>query len=191
LEINEKRHWFFHGDVFDASLEYAKWLAKLGAFGYDLLIMINSLVNWFLVKLGREKMSFSKKIKNSVKTAVSYISDFEQTAASHAIERGYEYVICGHIHQPEIKYLHTDKGDITYLNSGDWIENLTALEYTNNQWSIYTFEEKLVKEKKRKRKDEEAPTNLLDESPEVLAPATFPASLLDNLAAVKPVKLTI
>ena len=81
----------------------------------------------------------SKKIKNGVKSAVKFINDFEQIAADIAIENGYDYVICGHIHQPEIRKIKTDKGEVTYLNSGDWIENLTALEYHNGAWKLYSY----------------------------------------------------
>ncbi|TAE60534.1 MAG: UDP-2,3-diacylglucosamine diphosphatase, partial [Bacteroidetes bacterium] len=108
---------------------------------YDLLILINSFVNWVSEKLGRPRMSFSKKVKDSVKQAVSYISDFEQTAAELAVDQGYDYVVCGHIHQPQIKTLVTERGPVTYLNSGDWVENLTALEYHQGHWSIYAFQE--------------------------------------------------
>ncbi|TAF49330.1 MAG: UDP-2,3-diacylglucosamine diphosphatase, partial [Sphingobacteriia bacterium] len=98
MEINGKMTWIFHGDVFDATTKgSAKLLAKLGGHGYDLLILFNSCINWILKILGREKMSFSKRIKNSVKQAVSWIGDFEQTAAELAIEKNYDYVICGHI----------------------------------------------------------------------------------------------
>lgn len=143
LEINGKMTWIFHGDVFDNTTKgSAKLVAKLGGHGYDWLILCNRLVNWCLKKLGRPKMSFSKKIKNSVKKAVSWINDFEQTAAELAIEKGYDYVICGHIHQPQIKKVETPKGSVTYLNSGDWVENLTALEYADNEWSIYHYDEK-------------------------------------------------
>ena len=68
--------------------------------------------------------------------------NFEQTTADIAISNGYDYVLCGHIHQPEIKTIKTDKGQVEYLNSGDWIENLTALEYVNNEWSIYKYNPK-------------------------------------------------
>lgn len=138
LEVNGKKTWIFHGDVFDATTKgSAKLLAKLGGYGYDLLIITNSLINWFLKLMGKEKMSFSKRVKNTVKKAVSFISNFEQTAAELAIEKKYDYVICGHIHHPQKRLIKTDKGAVTYLNSGDWVENLTALEYTNNQWEIY------------------------------------------------------
>jgi UDP-2,3-diacylglucosamine pyrophosphatase LpxH len=92
--------------------------------------------------LGREKMSFSKKVKNGVKQAVSWIGNFEQTAAELAIENGYQYVICGHIHQPQQRVVTTDKGSVTYLNSGDWIENSTSLEYYDNQWHLYHYDPK-------------------------------------------------
>ncbi|MFN5705001.1 MAG: UDP-2,3-diacylglucosamine diphosphatase [bacterium] len=144
LNIDGKKAWIFHGDVFDVTMQYSKWLAKLGAIGYDSLIHINTLINWFLQKFGKEKMSLSKKIKNSVKNAVKFINDFENTAAEIAIEKGYDFVICGHIHQPEIKKIKTEKGEVTYLNSGDWIENLSALEYNNGEWSIFDFRKQVV-----------------------------------------------
>ncbi|NCI47673.1 UDP-2,3-diacylglucosamine diphosphatase [Sediminibacterium soli] len=143
MEINGKMTWIFHGDVFDATTKgSAKLLAKLGGHGYDLLILINSCINRILKLMGREKMSFSKKVKNSVKKAVAWIGDFEQTAAELAIEKKYDYVICGHIHQPQKREVVTGDGSVVYLNSGDWIENLTSLEYSNNEWTIFQYEEK-------------------------------------------------
>ncbi|QDP85720.1 UDP-2,3-diacylglucosamine diphosphatase [Chryseobacterium sp. SNU WT5] len=141
LNLDNKKTWIFHGDVFDASVQHSKWIAKLGGKGYDLLIMINNLTNWLLVKMGREKYSFSKKIKNSVKNAVKFIGDFELTAAELAIDNGYNYVVCGHIHQPQIREVVTKKGSCVYLNSGDWVENLSALEYHQKKWSIFYYEE--------------------------------------------------
>lgn len=144
LKLNGKRAWVFHGDVFDVTMQYSKWLAKLGAIGYDTLILINTMVNWFLLKLGREKISLSKRVKDSVKSAVKFINDFEKTAGDIAIENGYDYVVCGHIHHPEIKRIATDKGEVMYLNSGDWIENLSCLEYDGANWSIYRYAEDKV-----------------------------------------------
>jgi len=144
MEINGKMTWIFHGDVFDATTKgSAKLLAKFGGHGYDLLILMNSFINYFLRLMGREKMSFSKRIKNSVKKAVSWIADFEQTAAELAIENKYDYVICGHIHQPQHRVIETKDGKVTYLNSGDWIENLTSLEYHDNEWKVYHYDEKM------------------------------------------------
>ncbi len=155
LKLNQKRAWVFHGDVFDITMQYSKWLAKLGAIGYDTLIVLNTFVNWILTKIGRQKISLSKKVKDSVKSAVKFINNFETTAADIAIENGYDYVICGHIHQPEIKHIQTEKGEVLYLNSGDWVENLTALEYDGVAWRIYRYFEdeqaKTIKLPKRLR----------------------------------------
>ncbi|WP_282014556.1 UDP-2,3-diacylglucosamine diphosphatase [Marinifilum flexuosum] len=139
LNLNGKKAWVFHGDVFDVTMQYAKWLTKLGSIGYDLLIMINSMVNYFANLMGREKVSLSRKIKNSVKSAVKYINNFEQTAAEIAIDKGYDYVVCGHIHHPEYKEITSKNGSTMYLNSGDWIESLSALEYHKGEWSIYEY----------------------------------------------------
>lgn len=140
LDIDGKKVWFFHGDVFDVTMQHSKWLAKLGSIGYDTLIMINTAVNWTSNKLGYGRLSFSKKIKNSVKSAVKFINNFEKIVSEIAISKNYDYVVCGHIHQPEIKQIEIEKGRTTYLNSGDWIENLTSLEYSNKSWSLYEYE---------------------------------------------------
>jgi len=143
IEIDGKMTWIFHGDVFDATTKgSAKLLAKLGGHGYDLLILLNRFINYWLRLLGKEKMSLSKKVKDSVKQAVSWIGNFEQTAAELAIAKKYDYVICGHIHQPQKRVVETKDGKVIYMNSGDWIENLTALEYNNNEWEIFHYDEK-------------------------------------------------
>ena len=161
LTVNDKKAWIFHGDVFDVTMQHSKWLAKLGGFGYDILIIINTFINWVSNLFGYGKLSLSKKIKNGVKSAVKFINNFEKTATDIAIDNGYDYVICGHIHQPEIKKVKTSKGKTTYLNSGDWIENLTALEYSKNKWSLYEYQKddlvkklEKIKEKKQKKKEE-------------------------------------
>lgn len=154
IEINGSMCWLFHGDVFDATTRgSARMLAKLGGKGYDLLILINSFINYTLKFFGREKMSFSRKVKNSVKKAVAWISNFEQTAAELAIEKKYDYVICGHIHQPQKREVKTAKGSVVYLNSGDWIENLSSLEYANGEWNVFMYDEReFEKIKYRKEK---------------------------------------
>ena len=141
LKFSGKRAWIFHGDVFDVTMQHSKWLAKLGAIGYDILILINRAVNFFSARLGSGPVSMSKKIKNSVKSAIKFINNFEQTAADIAIDNQYDYVICGHIHQPEIKTITNKEGSVTYLNSGDWVENLTALECTKGVWKMYRYHE--------------------------------------------------
>ncbi|MFZ1307336.1 MAG: UDP-2,3-diacylglucosamine diphosphatase [Ferruginibacter sp.] len=143
LELDDgKTAWFFHGDVFDVTMQHSKWLAKLGAVGYDTLIHINRVANFISEKIFKKgKLSLSKKIKNSVKSAVKFINSFEQTAADIGISNQYDYVICGHIHQPEMREIENEEGKIMYLNSGDWIENLTALEYAGGEWKIYRYDE--------------------------------------------------
>ena len=139
---NQEKAWIFHGDVFDVTMQHSKWLAKLGAIGYDTLIIINSLANWISETIfKRGKISFSKKIKNSVKGAVKFINGFEETAAEIGISNNYHYVVCGHIHQPEMRKIEHTNGSIMYLNSGDWIENLTALEYHKGEWDLFRFSE--------------------------------------------------
>jgi UDP-2,3-diacylglucosamine pyrophosphatase LpxH len=140
LDLPHGRTWLFHGDVFDVTMRHARWLARLGGKGYDLLIVLNRVVNFLLQQIGRPKVALSKAVKNRVKSAVSLIGDFEQTAANIAADNGYRYVACGHIHQPEIKTLTTPQGEVTYLNSGDWVENLTSLEYTAEAgWTLYRY----------------------------------------------------
>jgi UDP-2,3-diacylglucosamine pyrophosphatase LpxH len=141
LRLDRKKAWIFHGDVFDVTMNHSKWIAKLGAVGYDVLILLNALVNCLLKIAGKEKISLSKRVKDSVKSAVKFINNFEQTAADIAIDNKYDYVICGHIHKPQIKEIVTDKGKVTYLNSGDWVENLTSLEFDGKNWKIYRYSE--------------------------------------------------
>jgi len=151
-----KKAWVFHGDVFDITMQHSKWLAKLGAVGYDTLILINRMFNFFSETVFKKgKFSLSKKIKESVKTAVSFINNFEQTTADIGISNNYDYVVCGHIHHPEIRTISNSDGSITYLNSGDWVENLSALEYTDGKWSIYKFQEIDKMEMEMNREEEE------------------------------------
>ena len=143
LEIDNKMTWIFHGDVFDNTTKGgAKVLAKLGSSGYNLLIRFNRFINFILKAFGRERVSISKRVMAGVNKAVSKINDFELIAAELAIEKKYDYVICGHIHQPQKKVVETKNGKVTYLNSGDWVEHLTALEYQHNEWTIFEYNEK-------------------------------------------------
>jgi UDP-2,3-diacylglucosamine pyrophosphatase LpxH len=88
LEVNGKTIWLFHGDVFDNTTKgSAKVLARLGGYGYDLLILLNRMINFISKSFGGEKLSFSKKIKNSVKKAIAYINKFEEIVAELAIEK--------------------------------------------------------------------------------------------------------
>lgn len=163
LELDGKKAWFFHGDVFDVTMQHSKWLAKLGAIGYDSLILINRGVNFISNFFGKGKISLSKKIKDSVKSAVKFINNFEETATNIAIENKFDFVICGHIHQPIIKEIENNKGKVMYLNSGDWIENLTALEYYNKQWNLYSYNDDDLE---KNAIETETSTDIIDQSTE-------------------------
>ena len=141
LALKDGKAWIFHGDVFDVTMQHSKWLAKLGGVGYDTLILLNRLVNNLLMKMGRNRISISKRIKNSVKGAVSFINNFENLVIELASENDFKYVVCGHIHQPVIKENLGHQKEVTYLNSGDWVENLTALEYHKGVWALYKHED--------------------------------------------------
>lgn len=144
LELDGKKVWFFHGDVFDVVMQYSKWLSKIGAVGYDSLIWLNTRINRIGGKLKFEPVSFAKKIKQSVKGAVKFINSFEETAAALAISKGFQYVICGHIHQPANSEIFSGTHKVNYLNSGDWIENLTSLEYHNKEWRVFYYRKDFV-----------------------------------------------
>ena len=143
LTIDDKNYWFFHGDVFDISMQggIGKMLAKIGGQAYDLLIYINKWINKFLKVIGKSPYSLSKKVKDSVKKAVVYVRNYEEMSCEHAIKQGYDYVVNGHIHQPSIRNFKNNEGSVIYMNSGDWIENLTSLEYQDGKWSIYKYQE--------------------------------------------------
>ena len=137
LDTNEGKVWMFHGDVFDFSIQTG-WLTKLAGFLYDYMIMFNSWINKKIMRpLGRKRLNFSKSIKANVKTAVQYFANFEMKAAKIAQKNGYKYVVCGHIHTPKIESFDINGEEIIYMNSGDWLESLSSLEYVDNKWSIY------------------------------------------------------
>jgi UDP-2,3-diacylglucosamine pyrophosphatase LpxH len=143
-----KKFWVIHGDIFDTITTNLGWLARLGDIGYTLLLWLNKVYNNYRAKKGLPFYSLSKKIKQKVKTAVSFISDFENELVRLAQSRGYDGIICGHIHHPAI----TRHQDIIYMNSGDWVESLTALteDYLGN-WNIVYYANLLEEEESLRR----------------------------------------
>lgn len=116
-----------HGDFYDSITMTKKWLAILGDYGYDFLLNVNQLFNKVRKLLGvKSRWSLSKYVKDNVKSSVSFITDFEDTLSKHAKHKGYDGIICGHIHKAEIKTID----DIQYLNCGDWVESCTAVVET-------------------------------------------------------------
>lgn len=146
LDLDGKLHWFFHGDIFDVSMQGSRWLAKLGTLGYEILILINKMVNFFLELSGRDKYMFSDKAKAATKRGVKKLHDYAVTGAEIGADNGYHVVINGHSHMPEIKEIQTDKGNVLYLNSGDWVENMTALEYNQGQWKLVWYKDLIFPE---------------------------------------------
>ena len=140
LELDGRRVWIFHGDVFDLSLLHARWIARWGGVGYDLLIQLNRWVNRGLVAIGRRPYSLARRVKQGVKQAVKFVGDFEETATSLALDEGYDVVVCGHIHVPQDRVVRRGAAEVRYLNSGDWIENLTSVEYDCGAWRLHQAE---------------------------------------------------
>jgi UDP-2,3-diacylglucosamine pyrophosphatase LpxH len=148
LKSKDKKFLITHGDIFDSITSHMKWLAYLGDIGYNFLLGLNKFYNKYRVYRGLPYYSLSQDIKQRVKAAVNFISDFEIKLAELARSKGCNGIICGHIHKPDIKYFD----DILYMNSGDWVESLSALvEDYNGNWSIiYFHSEKIEEEEKTK-----------------------------------------
>ncbi len=136
LDTPNGRYLVLHGDVFDGVVKHMVFLAHLGDAGYAFLLRLNRVYNWFRALRGKEYFSLSQAIKARVKRAVSFISKFEEQIAALARERGCRGVICGHIHTPADKMI----ADIHYLNSGDWVESMTAIvEHHDGHFELLTF----------------------------------------------------
>lgn len=143
-ESKDRKYYIVHGDVFDSITSQFKWIAKLGDIGYTFLLWLNRQYNYRRMKKGLPYFSLSQKIKGKVKKAVKYIDDFETQLASMAKYKGCQGIICGHIHQPAMKMIN----DVHYMNSGDWVESMTALiEDMQGDWSLVYYTESDQKEK--------------------------------------------
>jgi len=131
-----KHYLVVHGDLFDGITRLAPWLSILGDKAYDFILSTNSKLNWFLHRIGIGYFSLSRFLKHRVKKAIDFIFQFEQNLASYCKKRGFDGVICGHIHHAEIKQID----DVMYMNDGDWVESCSALvEHHNGQWEIITW----------------------------------------------------
>ena len=138
LESGGLRYFVTHGDVFDSITSNMKWMAKLGDVMYNLLLKINVMYNRLQSWRGKPYYSFSQAIKNKVKKAVSNASDFDKMLTDMARTKGCQGVICGHIHRPEDRMID----GIRYLNSGDWVETMSALaEDWSGGWKILMYKE--------------------------------------------------
>lgn len=146
-----RRYFVTHGDVFDTITTRMKWLAKLGDLGYTSLLWLNKMYNAYRFRCGKPYYSLSQTIKQKVKSAVSYISDFENELVELARTKKCNGIICGHIHHPA----NTFYEDIHYLNSGDWVESLSALtEDLDGNWNIVYYKDGLENENKKYEKEQ-------------------------------------
>lgn len=144
-----KKYFVTHGDLFDSITSKLKWIAKLGDVGYTFLLWLNRHYNAYREKRGLPYYSLSQIVKAKVKSAVSFISDYENELVTVAKARKCHGIICGHIHQAAIKNI---KG-IEYLNSGDWVESLTALvEDIEGNWKIIYYQDWLTQLPKKEKK---------------------------------------
>jgi UDP-2,3-diacylglucosamine pyrophosphatase LpxH len=129
-----KKMMVIHGDAFDLVTKHAKWLCVLGDIGYEFLLRLNHLVNKIRQIFRFKKWSLSKAVKYNVKSAVNYMSDFEDCLVSYGIKNGCDGVICGHIHHAEIK----DINGFKYMNCGDFVESCSAIiEDNDGNFSLY------------------------------------------------------
>ena len=136
-----------HTDFFKVTTRM-KWLAQLGDVGYTFLLWLNRIYNVYRARRGQPYYSLSQAIKQKVKSAVSYISDFEEELVKFARTRKCDGIICGHIHHSANTYYD----DIHYLNSGDWVETLSALvEDEEGNWEVLRYEDMLMNEKPEER----------------------------------------
>ncbi|HTG56885.1 MAG TPA: UDP-2,3-diacylglucosamine diphosphatase [Niabella sp.] len=145
IEVNGKKTWIFHGDVFDhTTSKQAKFLGKLGSNGYAVLLGFNKVANFIMQLFGKEKLSLAKTVMQQFNKRFIKIDEYEQKIAEIAIEKGFDNVICGHIHQPKKRIITNETGSVCYLNSGDWVENMSSLEYYDGEWNLYTYNEKEI-----------------------------------------------
>lgn len=134
--LDGRRYLVTHGDLFDGITRLAPWIAFLGDKAYDFILNLNSKFNWIRHRMGFGYWSLSKFLKHHVKKAVDFIFQFERNLAAHCKKRGFDGVICGHIHHAEIKIID----GIVYMNDGDWVESCTALvEHHDGRWEIVTW----------------------------------------------------
>jgi UDP-2,3-diacylglucosamine pyrophosphatase LpxH len=139
IKIKDKKYYIIHGDIFDTITTNAKWISVIGSIGYDFLLWVNKLVNKWRTKKGLPYFSLSKMVKEKVKAANSFVFDFEDKLVELANQKGFDGIICGHIHTPANKIIN----NIHYLNSGDWVENSTAIVQTEkDELKIISYEKK-------------------------------------------------
>jgi len=136
IGVDGKHYLVIHGDLFDGITRLAPWISMLGDKAYDFVLTLNGKFNWLRHKMGLGYWSLSQFLKQRVKKAVDFIFQFEKNISAYCKKRGFDGVICGHIHHAEIKEID----GIMYMNDGDWVESCSALvEHHNGRWEIINW----------------------------------------------------
>ena len=141
IKVNGRNVWIFHGDVFDHIIHHSPWLAKFGAAAYGFLTVINQIINAIIRFFGGKDLIIYKSMKDRILKEKKVLSNFELAIANAALHKNAELVICGHTHIPADKVITTEKGNVRYINCGDWVEHFSAAEYTENEWTLRYFPE--------------------------------------------------
>ncbi|MEY2993996.1 MAG: hypothetical protein RL357_931 [Pseudomonadota bacterium] len=160
--VDGRRLWVVHGDEFDAVIQHAQWLAMMGDMAYEWSLRVNRSLNNWRARLGLPYWSLSQYLKHKVKKALMYVTAFENAVAARAKSKGFDGVVCGHIHRAEIR----DIDGVSYMNDGDWVESLTAIvEHHDGRFEIVDWSHRIHAAHDRARgkepSDDSSPSSLL------------------------------
>ncbi len=145
LTIDGRKHWFLHGDAFDLALGTGRMIGWAGTIGYDALVALGVGVNRLRAFLGLRNISLADACKRRVPAARRHIARYEECCIRAARARECDVVVTGHIHIPAARTVTADGREVTYLNSGDWVESLSALEYADGAWKVVTWSDLLAR----------------------------------------------
>ena len=140
IKLNGKNTLFFNGDIFDYSLRYSHWLLSFGSIGFNLAVEFAEMQSKVLGRFGRKNEPAKENEEKDRQCDPAQTSLFEKSVVKMAIDQHYDHVVCGHSHSPKKEIIETERGDCLYLNSGDWVENMTAFEYSFKRWKLYRYE---------------------------------------------------
>jgi len=146
LTVENQKIWIFHGDVFDSIIHHSPRLARLGAAAYGLITVINRMMNSIIRIFGGHDILLYKSMKDRISKEKKVLTNFELAIANAALSKEIDMVICGHTHIPVDKTITTEKGTIRYINCGDWLENYTAAECIDGNWTLQYFKSDSIEE---------------------------------------------
>jgi UDP-2,3-diacylglucosamine pyrophosphatase LpxH len=141
LDLDGDRTWFLHGDAFDLAIGTGRIAGRIGGWSYDRLLMLNRGINGIRGWFGLPPMSVARRIAASIPAARRHIARFEAACIAAAAERGVAAIVTGHIHHATDRVVAVDGRPVHLLNSGDWVESCTALEYAHGRWSLVRYDD--------------------------------------------------